>query len=92
MNSDLLAELARRELARRYYSEYLAYSYGDSWIRTRLSSFLAKKIQGFIETDTGHAYDILIIECPPQHGKSMTVSESLPSWYLGKHPTENIMP
>ena len=91
MNNDLLAELARRELARRYYSEYLAYAYGDSWIRTRLSSFLARKIQSFIETDTGHAYDILIIECPPQHGKSMTVSESLPSWYLGKHPTENII-
>ena len=91
MNNDLLAELARRELARRYYSEYLAYAYGDSWIRTRLSSFLARKIQDFIETDTGHAYDILIIECPPQHGKSMTVSESLPSWYLGRHPTENII-
>ena len=91
MNNDMLAELARRELARRYYSEYLAYAYGDSWIITRLSSFLARKIQSFIETDTGHAYDILIIECPPQHGKSMTVSESLPSWYLGKHPTENII-
>ena len=91
MNNDLLAELARRELARRYYSEYLAYSYGASWIRTRLSSYLAQRIQNFIETDTGHAYDILIIECPPQHGKSMTVSESLPSWYLGKHPERNII-
>ena len=91
MNTDLLAELARRELARRYYAEYLAYAYGDGWIRTRLSSFLAGKIQGFIETDTGHAYDILIIECPPQHGKSMTVSESLPSWYLGKYPDRNII-
>ena len=91
MNTDLLAELARRELARRYYSEYLAYSYGASWIRTKLSSYLAQRIQNFIETDTGHAYDILIIECPPQHGKSMTVSESLPSWYLGKHPERNII-
>ena len=83
MNDSLLAELARRE--------YLAYSYGDDWVRTRLSSYLAEKIQNFIETDTGHAYDILIIECPPQHGKSMTVSESLPSWYLGKHPERNII-
>ena len=91
MNKDLLAELARRELARRYYSEYLAYSYGPSWIRTRLSSYLAQRIQNFIEADTGHAYVILIIECPPQHGKSMTVSESLPSWYLGKHPERNII-
>ena len=90
-NCQLPRELARRELARRYYSEYLAYACGDSWIRTRLSSFLACKIQSFIEADTGHAYDILIIECPPQHGKSMTVSESLPSWYLGRHPDRNII-
>ena len=90
-NREALAELARRELARRHYAEYLAYAYGDSWIRTRLSSFLAEKIQHFIETDTGHAYDILIIECPPQHGKSMTVSESLPSWVLGRYPEHNII-
>ena len=91
VNSQFSRELAKRELARRYYSEYLAYSYGDSWIRTRLSFYLAQSIQNFIETDTGHAYDILIIECPPQHGKSMTVSESLPSWYLGRHPERNII-
>ena len=55
MNNNYLAELARRELARRYYSEYLAYAYGASWIRTKLSSYLAQRIQNFIETDTGHA-------------------------------------
>jgi hypothetical protein len=59
MNDNLLAELARRELARRYYGEYLAYSYGDDWVRTRLSSYLAEKIQNFIETDTGYAYRFL---------------------------------
>ena len=89
--SEFSRELARRELARRYYGEYLAYATGEGWIRTKLSSFLAERIQSFIETDTGHAYDILIIECPPQHGKSMTVSESLPSWYLGRHPERNII-
>ena len=91
MTNDLLAELARRELARRSYAAYLPYACGDSWIETRLSSFLADQIQSFIETDTGHSYDILIIECPPQHGKSMTVSESLPSWYLGKYPGRNVI-
>ena len=92
MNKDVITvELARRELARRHYGEYLAYAYGDSWVRTRMSGYLANRIQKFIEADTGHAYDILIIECPPQHGKSMTVSESLPSWYLGRHPEANII-
>ena len=59
MNDSLLAELARRELAQRYYGEYLAYSYGDDWVRTRLSAYLAEKIQTFMETDTGHAYRFL---------------------------------
>ena len=46
MNTDLIiAELAKRQLARRHYSEYLAYSYGDSWIRTKMSAFLAARIQ-----------------------------------------------
>ena len=86
-----LVELAKRELARRFYADYLSYTYGESWVKTKMSTYLAERIQSFIETDTGHAYDILIIECPPQHGKSMTVSESLPSWYLGKYPEHNII-
>lgn len=84
-------ELARRELARRYYSHYLAYSHGDSWKETKMSRYVAESIQAFLEEDTGHAYDILIIETPPQHGKSMTVTETLPSWYLGLHPDSNVI-
>lgn len=84
-------EQARRELARRHFSRYLPYVYGNAWITTRFGSFLAEAVQQFLETDTGHAYDILIINTPPQHGKSMTVSESLPSWVLGKHPDWRII-
>ncbi|MBQ9968458.1 MAG: phage terminase large subunit [Oscillospiraceae bacterium] len=86
-----LQELARRELARRDYEEYLHYCHGKSWKRTALSSFLAKKLQGFLERDTGHAYDILLIQTPPQHGKSTTVTETLPSWYLGRHPDRRVI-
>lgn len=28
----------------------------------------------------------LIVTFPPRHGKSLTVSEHLPAWYLGNHP------
>lgn len=80
------AELARRELARRHYADYLAYVNAPAWKRTRFSDFLAGQVQKFIETETGNAYDILVIETPPQHGKSMTVTEALPSWCLGRHP------
>lgn len=56
-----------------------------------MATFLANAVQRFVETDTGNAYDILVIEAPPQHGKSMTISESLPSWVLGKHPNWRII-
>lgn len=79
-------ELARRELARRSFTHYLAYVNGPAWQRTRFAEYLAQEIQTFVETDTGNAYDILVIESPPQHGKSMTVTESAPSFFLGRHP------
>ena len=85
------AEQARRELSRRKYSYYLPYVQGKQWIQTRMSTFLAMQVQSFIETPTDHAYDILVIETPPQHGKSATISESLPSWVLGKHPDWKII-
>lgn len=80
------AELARRELARRNYGDYLEYVNGKTWKKTYFSRYLAREIQSFIEEETGNAYDILLLETPPQHGKSMTVTEALPSWCLGKHP------
>lgn len=87
----ILQELARRELARRDYGEYLALSQGRGWIRTALSVFLARELQAFLETDTGHAYDILVIQTPPQHGKSIAVTETLPSWYLGRYPDRRVI-
>ena len=61
------------------------------WKRTRLSDFLADRIQQFVEEDTGNAYDILILMTPPQHGKSITVTESFPSWFLGKYPKKRVI-
>lgn len=86
----LTSELARRELARRNYRDYLPYVHSD-WRQTRMSDYLAGEIQKFIESPSDNAYDILVIESPPQHGKSMTVTESLPSWYMGKYPRNRVI-
>lgn len=83
--------LVMRELARRRYSDYLALVHGKSWVATRMSSYLADQVQAFLEQDTGNAYDILVIETPPQHGKTMTITESLPSWIMGKYPDWRII-
>ncbi|MDY5509517.1 phage terminase large subunit [Dysosmobacter sp.] len=87
----LTRELSRRELARRSYRRYLYYVHGQAWRRTRMSDYLADEVQRFVEADTGHPYDILLIETPPQHGKSITITESFPSWYLGKYPKNRVI-
>ena len=87
----LLREQARRTLARKSFHWYLRYVHGAAWKRTRLAEFLAGEIQTFVEEDTGHPYDILILQTPPQHGKSMTVTESFPSWYLGRNPENRVI-
>lgn len=87
----LRRERARRELARKSYKRYLYYVHGDSWKRTRMSDFLADTVQTFVESNTGNAYDILLIETPPQHGKSLTITETFPSWYLGRYPKNRVI-
>jgi len=87
----LITEIARRELARRHYNEYLAYSQGAIWKRTRMSEYIATQLQEFLTADTGHAFDVMVIETAPQHGKSTTVTETLPSWYLGLHPEHRVL-
>ena len=89
--NNLYAELAERELAKRNYADYLALAHGKLWKKTRMSDYLAREVQKFLEERTENSYDILLIETPPQHGKSMTITETLPSWYLGKNPTANVI-
>lgn len=59
--------------------------------RGRHIVFICNKIQEFIETDTGNPYDIMVVNMPPQHGKSMSITEALPSWFLGKYPDKTVI-
>lgn len=73
-------------LMRENYATYCYFVHKGKWIDTHFHKFLANKIQTFVETYTGNPYDILVLSCPPQHGKSLTVTETFPSWYIGKNP------
>lgn len=74
------------ELMRSSYAAYCYFVHKDKWYPTAFHRFLADKVQEFAEKVTGNPYDILILSTPPQHGKSMTVTETFPSWYEGKYP------
>lgn len=78
-------------LCRKSYSFYVEHTHKGRYKHGRFTRFLCDTIQEFVETPTGHAYDILLLSVAPQHGKSMTVTETLPSWYMGKHPLSRVI-
>lgn len=73
-------------LMRENYATYCYAVHKGKWIPTKFHKFLANKVQTFVETETGNAVDILVLNCPPQHGKSVTITQTLPSWIVGKYP------
>lgn len=81
----------QQERARRKFVHYAQEVNGVSYIHGKFTRFLCQEVQEFIEKDTGNAYDILLVSVAPQHGKSETITRTLPSWLLGRFPTEQSM-
>lgn len=82
-------ELYRRKLKNDYgmYVEYV----NPGFYMTHFHRYLCDEIQEFLETPSDKAMDILLLSVPPRHGKSYTVTETLPSWFLGRDPTNNVI-
>ena len=47
---------------------------------------LCKRLQNFVDRVERRESPCLMVFAPPQRGKSITVSRTLPAWILGKHP------
>lgn len=85
----LEGELYRRK-CQHDYSEYVKLA-NPSFYMTKFHKYLCDEIQTFLERPSPEALDILLLSVPPRHGKSFTVTETLPSWFLGKHPDGNVI-
>ena len=79
------------ELSKRSFVEYVEFVHDGRYIHGSFTRYLANEVQTFIEQDTGNAYDILCLSVPPQHSKSTTITETLPSWILGKNPDSRVI-
>jgi predicted phage terminase large subunit-like protein len=79
----------KRVKAKKRYSDYCIYVHRGTWI---LGDHL-KKVCAAIEDLIYRRIkeNILIISMPPQHGKSQCVTETLPSYYLGKFPRKRVI-
>lgn len=81
-----MAELAKRELARRHlidFNRYVYDGYKDSWHIKLLCEALEHAIAGDIR--------FLFIEMPPRHSKSLNVSQLLPAYLVGQDPDTPII-
>ena len=79
-----------KSLVQNDFCSYVAYT-NSGWIPTRFHRKLCDEVQDFITRRTNAAYDILVIDTPPQHGKSQTITETLPSWYFGHFPRNKVI-
>jgi predicted phage terminase large subunit-like protein len=83
-----LLEEEAREQTKTNYARYVEYVHEGRWLLSAHLLFVCDKIQHHIESD---GKQILILTMPPQHGKSQGVTETLPSYYLGKNPTKRVI-
>ena len=86
--SAIQTELAYRDARANYYNYFLLSNHDA--IPTRLHGLICHKIQDFIyKPNPSPTFDILLISMGPQHGKSKSITETLPSWYCGTHPDKD---
>lgn len=82
-----LARLARQELARRELSEYSILTSRGTWQPAGFHGVLCELLEQ-VEQGT---LERLIVNMPPRHGKSMLISETFPSWFLGRNPDKRVI-
>ena len=80
-------------MARRHLLNFGTYVY-DWWLPRPVHELLCnalEEVYQFIETSGQEGCGSLIIEMPPQHGKTTIVSQLFPAWLLGKRPDSKVI-
>ena len=91
--TETIQELEHELQVRKARQSYLEYVFltNKGYVKSKFHTFLCNKVQEFIEKSTTASFDVLLLSVPPQHGKSLTVTQTLPAWYLGKHPNKRVI-
>ena len=81
-----LALAAREELAWQDYADYFTLANPGMKLYPHVK-LICDKLQKIADGEQ-HFY---VISCPPQHGKSLTITKTFPSYYLMKYPDKHAM-
>lgn len=82
-----LGEASRYELARRHYVDYVELVHHGRWSRASHLTLVCDELEKVLTGETKR----LMIFMPPRHGKSMTVTKTFPSYFLGKNPNKRVI-
>jgi len=87
-----LLEEERKADAKNDYYSYVKYTH-DDYVYNKHGEFICNKIQeildkreAMIRGDIPQETQYLMLSMPPRHGKSMHITETLPSYVMGKYP------
>ena len=78
---------AKYELARRHYIDYVDLVHHGKWKRAKHLQLVCNKLEKVLSGKCKR----LMIFMPPRHGKSMSVTETFPSYFLGKFPDKRVI-
>ena len=87
LDSETVRKEAQKELARRDYGEFFYYSHGSTFRPLPHQNYVAPYLQRIAEGERL----FIIVELPPQHGKSTFITETFPAYYLMKNPDKLAM-
>lgn len=88
----------KKELARKDYMEYVVFTHEGRYKKAPHTEYIANVIQEAIdkkkrmrdgEIPTENQY--FAFNMPPRHSKSMTITETCPSYYLGQFPEDRVI-
>ena len=93
-----LLEEEEKYQARTNYYEYVKYTHSRIYGYTRHGEYIAleidkaiKKRKRMLAGEIPLETQYIMLNVPPQHGKSMHVTETLPSFFLGNFPDEGVI-
>jgi len=92
-----LLEAEYKDRATKSYASYVEYT-NDNYIKLPHSTLLTDKIDKMISNrdlmlkgELEPAKQYLMVSMPPRHGKSMTISETLPSYFCAREPNAKVI-
>lgn len=73
------------------YETYVHYTHEGRYSHGEHTKFISRKLQEIERRHAEGESTFTIFELPPRHSKSMTITETFPSYFIGKDPARRVI-